>query len=112
MSYGTDDRPNGPALEDFIARQHWGMIGSGALFQVGLLSLTSALLAVPAASAMALVHLLSLIAACIGAMAAGSLAERGDRPRAVLTGCRAVSSLIVSGLALVGLIVLGVPVAE
>lgn len=111
MSYGTDDRPTGPTLEDFIARQHWAMIGSGALFQIGLLGLASVLLAVPAASAMALVHLMALVAACIGAMSADSLAERGDRPRAVLAGCRAISSLIVSGLALLGLMLVGVPAA-
>lgn len=104
MSYGTHDRPGGPTLEDFIARQHWAMIGSGALFQVGLLGLTSVLLAVPVTMALALVHLMALVSACFGAMAAESLAERGDRPRAVLTGCRAVSSLVVSGLALVGLV--------
>ena len=84
MSYGTDDRPGGPTLEDFIARQHWAMIGSGALFQVGLLGLTSVLMAVPVTMALALVHLMALVAACFGAMAAESLAERGDRPRAVL----------------------------
>ena len=105
MSYGTDDRPGGPTLEDFIARQHWAMIGSGALFQVGLLGLTSVLLSIPATNALALVHLMALIAACFGTMASETLAERSDRTRAVLTGCRAVSSLLVSGLALVGLVV-------
>lgn len=110
MTYGTDRGPSDPpapmTLEDMVDRPHWGPIGTHALFQAALLFGTAALLAVPPGGALALVHLMGLLAAAIGTVAATSLAGKGPEAaeRAVQVARRAVASLLLSAAALVALI--------
>lgn len=94
------------AIESYVAREHWPAIRTMVGLELGLLTFLFLLLQAPVAAALALVHLITLLGGAVMATLALNRQAKGDPLRAVAFAQRAVSTLIISGLALLGTLLL------
>lgn len=98
-------------IESFVAREHWRPIAMHALIQLTLLASVSAVFAVPPAAAAALAHLVAMLGAVLSSVPIARMVEQGHQQAAVELARRSLASLIVAGVALLGLIALHDPAA-
>jgi len=89
-------------IEIYVAREHWPAIRTMVLLELILLGALFLLLQAPLQAGLSLVHLITMIGGTIMAVLSLNRQAVGDTLRAVAFGQRAISTLIISTLALGG----------